>query len=223
MTARLPRPCSPTDALARLDSIVGIAVPYYLGTGDFDPASPNMPWSTRKDGKKGSDCRVACCFAYEIPAHRRGYNGDYADQTGKIVHAPWATVSDDVNYNSLIEDAEHEQDLCVIVADDLQVGDILCYPTIQLRTHDASGVEGDWLRNPDGSIKTWIGHGMMLAQVPPIGWTRASGWSALQVLQCHGPDGRTPAVVATDAHALDIHDATWPLPQHCTKVVRMKP
>ena len=214
MTQRFPRPCDATTAFARMDAIAGVSMPYIYATGDYDPHNPDVPWTTRaKDGKRGSDCAgAAICYAYELLRHRPGFN-----------HGSWATVSDDINTNSAIEDAEHESDVFEIVTDDdLQVGDLLMYPTIQLRTHDANGVEGDWVRNSDGSIRQWIGHVQMLAESPPAGWTRAQGFVKLRVLQCFGPDGRMPAVMETDAHAMDTHNTQWPLPQHCVKVLRVK-
>lgn len=191
----------------------GIDMPYVYGTGDFAPShGVDLPWTRRaRDGKIGSDCAgMAMSWAQGIPRHRQGYN-----------HGSWSTISDDLNTNSGIEDAEHEQDLYTIVSgNDLQPGDLLCYPTIELRNeHDT-----DWLRNEDGSIKQWIGHVQMLAERPPVGWMRTKGtWGQLEILHCCGGDGRRPAVLRGRAVAMDAHDAKWSKHEHVVKVLRLKP
>jgi hypothetical protein len=197
-----------------MKSLVGIDMPYALGTGDYSTAvatgGPDVPWTRRaKDGLVGADCAgVAMSWASQIPRHRPGLN-----------HGSWATVSDDLNTNSGIEDAEHEGDLYTVVhGDDVFPGDLLCYKTIQLRTPDGT----DWIRNEDGSIKKWIGHVQMI-EVVPVGWKRSDGWTALTVLQCCGGDGRRPAVIRSDAHAMDMHDHVWPKQEHRVHVLRVKP
>lgn len=207
-TQRLPRPCDPATALARIAQVVGVRMPYVLGTGDYSTLHPLVPWTTRKrDGRSGADCATVMSFGYAVPRHRPGYN-----------IGSWATVSDDINTNSGIEDADHEQDLWTeVIGDGVESGDILCYPTIRLK--DA---HGDWIRGGDGEILTWIGHAQMVAEVPK-GWKRSDGWHALTVYQCFGPDGRMPAFMKTDGHAMDLHDAKWPKREHCARVLRSRP
>jgi hypothetical protein len=209
---RTPRPLPGADALKRMLSLVGDQHCYVLGTGDYRPGFiPDVPWTTRaEDGRVGSDCAgAAMSWAFKIPRHRPGLN-----------HGSWATVSDDLNTNSGIEDAEHEQDLFRLVdpaTEQLLPGDLLAYPTIQLRDQS-----GDWMRWPNGSIRQWIGHVQMIVAVPP-GWTTAQGWSPLKVVDCHGGDGRSPAITLLTAYAMDNHDHTWPLPEHRTRVLRSVP
>lgn len=207
----LPRPLPSSVALPRMISMIGVDMPYELGTGGYDSPLNDVPWTkNEKTGKTGADCAgVAMSWAYGIPRHRPGYN-----------HGSWSSVSDDLNTNSGIEDAEHDQDLWTVVdGDDVRPGDILCYPTIMLRTPDGS----DYLRNDDGSIKKWIGHVQMVESVP-TGWKRAAGhWGLLHVIHCCGPNDRRPAVVRAIGIAMDHHDATWGgKPEHAVKVLRVR-
>jgi hypothetical protein len=144
------------------------------------------------------DCfQAAVCYAHNINRHRPGFN------VGR-----WATVSDDLNCNSAIEDSEHKQELFVPVADaDVRPGDLIAYPTIRLR------------RIPP--IRPFIGHVQKVVRVPP-GWTRAMGFGALEIVHCHGPNGRRPAVTLGHGDACDRHDERWGKPQHRTKIIRVK-
>ena len=68
---------------------------YLLGSGDYDPMHPGVPWTTR-NGEIGSDCAgAAISFAYRLRRHRPGFN-----------HQPNATVADDLNVDSIVEDAD---------------------------------------------------------------------------------------------------------------------
>lgn len=212
-TSRPPRPAfTAAESLIRMEKMEGVDMPYVLGTGDYLPShGVDLPWTQRiKDKMIGGDCAgVAMSWAEGIARHRPGLN-----------RGPWSTVSDDLNTNSGIEDAEHEGDLyTLVIGDDLQPGDLLCYPTIMLRNAD----DTDWLRDPHGEILKWIGHVQMLAKAPPTGWHRGKNrWRELEILHCHGGDGRRPAVTRGPAIAMDDHDANWPKPQHCVKVLRVK-
>lgn len=182
-----PRPLPRDQALARMLSLVGKPIPYYLGTGDATGQT------TRRDGKRGMDCAgAAMAYAYGLPRHRPGYN-----------HGSWATVSDDINTNSGIEDAEHARDLWTI-ADDPLPGDLIAYPTIHLAAVP----------------RPFIGHVQMIVEVP-AGWTPAMGWAALKVAHCHGPDGRVPGVTISDGSACDRHDENWHKDEHRTKLLRI--
>lgn len=215
-----PRPCSPAEAVARALRWVGSPIIYWLSGGDYhaatdDPSTPapqgaRAPNGVDVSGKPCSDCRYAINHSYKLPAHRPGFN-----------HGAWATVSDDLNYNSAIEDSEHAQDLFVPVTNAPQLGDIVTYPTIMLRDH----ATGDWIRNPDGSIKKWIGHGSIV-----VGVDRAAGFdlsapkfALLDIVHCHGPAGVGPAITRSDGSVFDIHSERWPLAEHCSRLIRLKP
>lgn len=185
-----PRPCSREEALSRMLSLVGQDFPYVLGTGDIDGQT------TRSDGKRGMDCAGAAqCYAYKVKRHRKGYN-----------KGPWASVTDDVNTNSGIEDAEHGQEIWRIVTDyeDVLPGDLIAYPTIYVK----------------GVKEPFIGHVQMVVKVPQW-WRRKDGYSALTVAHCHGPTGRRPAVTIDNGGACDRHDAKWSKPEHRTRILRV--
>lgn len=188
-----PRPCSREEALSRMLPLVGEDFPYVLGTGDASGQT------TRKDGKRGMDCAGAAqCYAYKIKRHRPGYN-----------KGPWATVTDDINTNSGIEDAEHGQELwriveCASGREEVLPGDLIAYPTIYVK-----GVPA-------------IGHVQMVVKVPQF-WRPVNGYAALTVAHCHGPTGRRPGVELGSGIACDRHDAKWTKPEHRTRVLRIVP
>lgn len=161
---------------------------YYLGAGNYLGHPDDPPWTPSPYGP-ASDCSgFAISYCYGIVRHRPGFN------TG-----PWATVSDDVNPNSAIEDAQHKEELFQNVVS-TEPGDLLCYPTIHL----------------DGHV--FIGHVGIVLEVP-LG---AKSYTDLLVAQCHGPNGRGPAVTIGSGAVWDHHDATWPKQEHRTCVVRVK-
>lgn len=142
------------------------------------------------------DCfQAAVCDAYGLKRHRPGFN-----------RGNWATVTDDLNCNSAIEDAEHKRELFEPIDEALiEPGDLIMYPTIRLR------------RIPP--VKPFIGHVQMVLGVPP-GWRRKDGFAALAIAHCHGPNGRRPAVTVGSGYACDRHDeqwAKWP-----TRLIRVK-
>ena len=180
--------------LDRMLALAGKPIPYALGTGDAHGPT------RRKDGLEGFDCAgAAICYAHQLKRHRPGFN-----------RGRWATVSDDINCNSMIEDAEHKQELFVPVAeDDVKPGDMIAYPTIYVRR----------LLRP--TLK-FIGHVQMVVKAP-TGWTRdGMGFTALSVVHCHGPDRRIPGVTLGDGLACDMHDERWGKPQHQTRIVRRR-
>ncbi len=183
------------ESVSRALSMVGVQMPYILGTGDYRPsADADVPWTVR-DGRAGSDCAgFALCWAHKLKRHRPGFN-----------KGPWASVSDDINCNSAIEDAQHNRELYEI-ADRPQLGDCIAYPTIRL------------------AGKTFIGHVCII-----IGVTRCLEWDAknpdyslLDVAHCHGPNGRKPAVTLTDGSIWNRHDELWPKPYHRSQLIRVK-
>jgi hypothetical protein len=195
-----PRPCTPTEAVGRALQLLAdssnATTGYLLGAGDYHVTLPDsMPWSPDENGNGwGADCRVAFLWCYRVPASRPGYN-----------HGSWATVSDCVNYNSMIEDAGHACDLMLplLPGEAPQPGDILCYPTIYLPGHP----------------QPWIGHGAIVLDVSQ--WD-GQAFHTLTIMQVKGPDGRTPAAVRTDGSVFDQHSITWPKPEHCSRLLRVQ-
>lgn len=188
-----PRPCLAATAVERTLSLVGKGGQYVLGTGDY-LGDGKPPWTTRA-GLSGSDCAgFAMCWAYKLPRHRPGYN-----------HGAWSSVSDDINCNSGIEDAEHARDLFELT-DTPRLGDLLTYPTFTV------------------SGKRFIGHvGIVVGVSRVLEWDPAiPQYELLDIAQCKGPNGRAPAVVATDGSVWAHHDTLWPKLQHRTRILRAR-
>jgi hypothetical protein len=156
----LPRPCAAAEAVERALRLLATkpVEPYVLGTGDFHPASTiDMPFSKNSFGY-GCDCwGFAGSWCYQLPRHRPGFN-----------KGPWATVADDVNCDSAIEQADHAAKLTDVVwsavADAPRAGDLLVWPSIRdkhgarLRIGHVSIVlevpaEWDWLHPQYGLCK----------------------------------------------------------------------
>lgn len=193
-----PRPCSPVEAVQRAYTMVSRPMPYVYGTGDYNPNGPDVPWTSR-DGVRGSDCAGFVVWCYRLPRHRPGFN-----------KGPWATVADDLNCNSMLEDAAHQRELFE-PCERPEVGCMLAYPTIRIW----SGL----------TRKTFIGHICIV-----VGVARCFEWdptnpdySSLDVLHCHGGNGRVPAVTPATGAIWDMHDERWPKPQHRTGMIRVKP
>lgn len=190
-------PCNAAEALARAASIVNAGGQYLLGTGDYWPHKEagnlvDLPW-TAKSGLWGSDCAgFAVCWAWKIQRHRPGFN-----------HGAWATVADDVNSDSALEDAHHNRELFETTTVP-RPGDLIIYPSIYL------------------SGKRFIGHVGLVAATPAEWDPKAPQYNLLTVYQCHGPNGFKPGVVKTDGSVWAHHDSIWPKPEHRTQLVRPK-
>lgn len=190
-------PCTPSEALARAQRMVNNGGQYLLGTGDYWPHKENglevdLPW-TYLNGKAGSDCAgFAICFAWKLQRHRPGFN-----------HGSWATVSDDINSDSALEDGLHKQELFTVVTTP-RPGDLLIYPSIRVLG------------------KRFIGHVGLIEHVPAEWDAGAPQYNLLTVIQCHGPNGFRPGVVRTDGSVWAHHDHLWPKAQHKTQIVRPK-
>jgi hypothetical protein len=193
--------CTLGEAVDRARSIVGKGGQYILGTGDYRPkGEKDEPWTQYWDKKSpwyqkwGSDCAgFAICWAWKLRRHRPGFNV-----------GPWATVSEDINCNSALEDGLHKQELFVTLPEGACVrpGDLILYPTIV--------VNG----------KKFIGHVGLIETMPiKLAW---GDWSELGVIQCRGGNGRTPGVIRTDGSLWEHHDTLWGKPAHRTSIVRVK-
>lgn len=180
-------PRSLRGALAAVElakSLVGTGV-YQLGTGD---------WDTRVGGQ--SDCAgFAICKCYGLRRHRPGFN-----------RGAWASVSDDINCNSLIEDADHARELAApVTTGHPQIGDLLTYPTFTVSGH------------------RFIGHVVIVTGIGRLlewDWARPT-WGWLDVAQCLGPNGRKPGIIASTAVHFDDHDKQWPKDEHRSRLLRM--
>ncbi len=171
-------PCTAEEALARAQRGVDLKGQYLLGTGDY--TNDAAPWTSDGYSRSGSDCAgFAICWAWKLVRHRPGFN-----------HGPWSTVEDDINVNSAIEDAEHNQELFTIAVVP-RPGDLLCYPTFRY------------------AGKVFIGHVALIERVPPQ-WLHIDGYHQLTVIQCHGPDGWEPGIARTDGSHWDTYEHNWP-------------
>jgi hypothetical protein len=94
-----PRPCSAREAVERALSLVGQAGSTCSALAPTTPS--DLPWTRDPAGQLGTDCAgFAISWCYKLPRHRQGFNA-----------GPRATVSDDLNCNSAIEDADHKREL----------------------------------------------------------------------------------------------------------------
>lgn len=142
-----------------------------------------------------TDCAgFAICKCHQLRRHRPGYN-----------RGEWSTVSDDLNSNSVIEDSQHACELFVPVAGDPLPGDLIAYPTIRLK-------------DAHGAVHVFVGHVAIIVDVARWNGTFAS----LEIVQCIGPNGRTPGIMESTGAHFDEHNATWPKPEHRAWIVRRK-
>lgn len=187
MTSTGPRPLfSAAQAIAQARALVGRGV-YTLGTGDID---------TKNDEPR--DCfGFAVCEVYGIKRHRPGFN-----------EGSWATVSDDLNTNSAIEDADHAHELFERVFTPTP-GVLLSYPTIRLKGHAVP----------------FIGHiGIVVGVSRCLEWDHdRPDYSLLDIVQCRGGNGRRPGIIASDGSVWSHHDSIWPKPEHRTVMLRVLP
>jgi len=154
------------------------------------------------------DCSsFAIRHCYKLPGHRPGFNRGWKPDAN---FPQGATVVDDINTNSAIEDAFHEQELFELVRDDPRVGDLLAYPTIRI---------------PGIKAGPWIGHVLIC-----VGTGRVRSWdptkpkfSLLDVVECHGPNGTLRAIRKNTGAMVDSHNATWPKVNHRGHLLRVKP
>lgn len=207
------RPCSATEAVERARSIVGHGGEYQLGTGDYRPhvvanAIVDLPWTTSASGHLGSDCAgFALSWTYKLKRHRDGYNhgGGFGGTES------W------INCNSALGDASGPCELFTFATGDPLPGDCIAYPSFYLY-----GPDGKPLKHEDGSPLHWIGHVCIVIGVDRVrAWNPDKpAWHQLDVAQCHGPDGFTPGVVATDGSIWSHHDAKWPKPSHRSYLLR---
>ena len=161
-----PRPCLPAEAVRRALSVVGQGS-YVLGQGGYDPLVPTKPWT---GAGEFADCSgFAASWCYRLPRDRPGFN-----------HGPWATVADCLNTDSIVEDAEHHNELFVAVGEP-QPGDLIVNPGVRL---------------PGQAKRARIGHVGLVVELRAPWNARAPDYTQLGVVQCFT---RRPAVQHTDA------------------------
>lgn len=176
---------TPEEAVKLAEALVGTGI-YRLGTGDCDTPVGDY-----------SDCAgFAICRCYSIRRHRPGFN-----------KGAWASVEDDINCNSAIEDADHKRELFERVLRP-EPGCLLTYPTIVL--------------DKDHAKFRYIGHVAIVVGVPAEWDARVSRYAELTVVQCCGPNGHYPGIVKTNAAHWDVHDKVWPKAEHKTAMLRIK-
>lgn len=189
------------EAVERARSVVNQGE-YILGTGDYRPRRDaqgnviDLPYTMHGgSGPMGADCAgFAICWCYKVVRHQPGFN------TGA-----WATISDDINVDSTIEDARHKQELGTITTMAVP-GAWLLYPTI---------------RDPRNPMP-FIGHVAIIESVSDKFDPNAPDYRLLTVIQCSGPNGHTPAITRTDGYYWWHHDQLWPKPQHRSVMVLPK-
>lgn len=150
------------------------------------------------------DCfGFAVCECFGIVRHRPGFNRGWTDPAGRT-----PDVVDDLNCNSAIEDAEHAKDLFRL-ADYPRLGVLIMYPTIRLPGH----------------AQPWIGHVQIVVGLQRCHlWAPDKpDWAALDTVECRGPDGRKPGILATNGFTMVAHDRTWPRPEHRTRMIEVIP
>lgn len=185
--------------------MVGRGGAYQYGTGDYRPRVIggqliDVPWTEREhDHAIGSDCAgFAISWCYKLQRHRVGYCRGATS---------FDDVEDDINVNSALADATSSApDLFTIAVGLPRPGDLLCYPTFRL----------------PGVSLPFIGHvGICTSASRVTSWDPASPrYDHLDVAQCCGPDGRAPAVLATDGSHWSHWATTWPKPQHTVYLLR---
>lgn len=203
----LARPCSGTEALARMEALKGLDMPYELGTGGYDARHPLDPCTTHgRTGKRGADCAgVAQSYAFKIPRHDPGFAAGMAP----ALYRDQSDVDDDHNTNSAIEDALTNQEVYELVLEGpVLPADLLAYATLRIKA-------------ADGEEHVFIGHVAMIKFVPE-GWKLSDGYHVMRILQCCGPNDRRPLVIETDGSLFDRHDHNWPKLQHRTQILRVK-
>ena len=190
-------PCSPEEAVTRLLSIENNGGQYLLGTGDYVPTAPGVPWTTR-NGELGSDCAgAAICFAFRLRRHRIGFNAQ-----------PSATVSDDLNVDSIVEDADPRR------GGHLELGELVTIPAPGILLITPT------IRLPDKNF-TMMGHVRLILDATR--WNPAAPkWADVVYLECRGPQHHKPGVVRNTGESVDQHDKVWPKVLHRAAMVRIR-
>jgi hypothetical protein len=153
---------------------------------------------TEQDGRWGWDCAgAAISYAYRLFRHRPGFN--------RTAHA---SVEDDINVDSIIEDADPSR------GGRGELGELVTVPS-----------PGVLLMTPTIRIaeKRFIEPGHVRLVIDASRWDpSAPRWCDVVYLECRGPAHRKPGVVRDTGGSVDTHDRLWPLPQHRAVMVRVR-
>lgn len=185
------------EALERCKKLVGAGT-YLLGALDEDA------------DRLVFDCTsLVMRHAFGLDGHRPNFNRDWKVD---FMTGATATVVDDINSNSAIENALFgNRELFEIVTGAPQLGDLIACPTIRLPQHPDKG--------------PWIGHAAIVSGVD-----RARGkwdpqlplFSLLDIIECRGPDERHPAIRYHNGTYFEGWRDTWPKVQHRSWLLRVK-
>lgn len=222
MSQRGNVPCGPARAVDRAMRFVKRGGQYVFGTGNVHAeavagSSLDVPWTAKEvddghGGKKtvvGVDCAGLVCFSYELTRHRPGFNARRN-----------ATIVDDINVDSLLEDAEP-----VLGRGELterielpELGALVAYPSVRI-TND----EGETRRIP-GHVGIIVGvfGGITLPGLADEWDPMHPDYRRLKVAHACGPNFRKPGIVVTDGTTWMRHDELWPKPQHKTRILRVR-
>lgn len=192
-------PCSDTEAVQRMLELEASRKGVYAwGAGHYDPTHPEMLGQTTVGGLTGWDCAgAAVCHAYRLFRHRPGFN--------RQMHA---TIEDDLNVDSIIEDADPDR------GGRMELGELVTVPA-----------PGILLMTPTIKIpeKAFDEPGHVRLIIDASRWNPAAPrWCDVIYLECRGPNKRAPGVVRDSGGSVDTHDRLWPLPQHRAVLVRIR-
>jgi len=170
---------------------------YLLGSGDYSPAAPGVPW-TMRNGEIGSDCAgAAICFAFRLRRHRSGFNVQ-----------PNATVSSDLNVDSIVEDADPRR------GGHLELGELVTIPAPGILLITPT------IRIPEKAF-TMMGHVRLI--IDATRWNPAAPkWADVVYLECHGPNFHKPGITRNNGASVDQHDGIWPKWNHRAAMVRIR-
>lgn len=196
-------PCSDVEAVQRMLELEASRKGCYTwGGGHYDPAHPELLGMTSVHDMMGWDCAgAAISYAYRLFRHRGGFNAQ-----------PAATVTDDLNVDSILEDSDParggRQELGEIVTVPAP-GVLLLTPTIRLPA------------TADRAAFVQPGHVRLILDATH--WTPAAPrWADVTYLECHGPNGHTPGITRATGESVDRHDGLWPRPFHRAAMVRIR-
>ncbi|HEY1814921.1 MAG TPA: hypothetical protein VGG74_21385 [Kofleriaceae bacterium] len=170
---------------------------YSWGAGHWDATHPEQLGMTVGDnGLLGWDCAgAAISYAFMLNRHRPGFNAQ-----------PHATITDDLNVDSVIEDADPAR------GGRLELGELVTIP--------APGV---LILTPTVRIpaKNFVDPGHVRMVLDATKWNPAAPrYADLVYLECRGPSGRSPGVVRNTGESVDQWDAVWPT--HKAAMVRVR-
>jgi hypothetical protein len=184
-------PCGPDEAVQRMLALEASGKGCYSwGAGHYDPAHPELLGMTLGKNQAlglGWDCAgAAICYAFMLKRERPGFN-----------RQAWATITDDLNVDSVLEDADPDRggrgelgELAFVP----QPGILLITPTIKIPEKDFD--------EP--------GHVRFILDASKWNPLRPR-WADVVYLECRGGNGRRPGVVRDTGESVDEHDAKWPV------------